>query len=113
MELESLHSGQNRDQTGERQNLKKIYVGCRARSLARHKPAMRILVFWFWLSGFLVLVFTSSISGFYLVQFWFLLPSNFRVSGFYCWKKMGERVQINRVMDAQCRSQRHNTRQFT
>src|SRR6056300_411450 len=75
MELESLHSGQNRDQTGERQNLKKIYVGCRARSLARHKPAMRILVFWFWFSGFLVfwfwflplafLVFTSCNSGFY------------------------------------------------
>src|SRR5210317_752311 len=65
MELESLHSGQNRDQTGERQNLKKIYVGCRARSLARHKPAMRILVFWFWFLPLAFLVFTSCNSGFY------------------------------------------------
>src|SRR5210317_2007721 len=72
MELESLHSGQNRDQTGERQNLKKNTwdVGL-DRWPGTNLPCVfwfsgsGFLVFWFWFLPLAFLVFTSCNSGFY------------------------------------------------
>ena len=74
-----------RDQIGERQILKKIYRGCRARSLARHELpcAFWFSSFWFWL------FLARSISGFYLWHFWFLPLSTFWFLVFTVGKKWG------------------------